>query len=116
MKFSSRDTKELISVLSGRPRETSPHTFNFVRFITTSQHAPAFNPYARGISYSETPPAQLAHPVPHQPMGQFINTTTMRASSTVHEDGKIYALVIDLLNPQREGERLAGAQQEEGTV
>lgn len=32
-------------------------------------------------------------------MGQFINTTTMRANSTVHEDGKIYALVIDLLNP-----------------
>ncbi|KAF7430568.1 Cell differentiation protein rcd1 [Pleurotus ostreatus] len=72
----------------------SPKPMSFLQ-----QHAPAFNPYARGISYSETPPAQLAHPVPHQPMGQFINTTTMRASSTVHEDGKIYALVIDLLNP-----------------
>lgn len=40
----------------------------------------------------------LAHPVPHQPVGQFMT------SAPVQEDGKIYGLVIELMDPNtREG-------------
>lgn len=57
------------------------------------------NPYGRGF----TPPlsAPLAHPVPHQPIAQFMPNNTALA---IHEDGKIYSLVIDLMDPNtREG-------------
>jgi hypothetical protein len=50
-----------------------------------------------------TPPlsAPLAHPVPHQPVAQFMPNNSALA---VHEDGKIYSLVIDLMDPNsREG-------------
>ena len=75
--------------------------------ISYMQHNPQYNPYARGPSaYSETTPvasAPLAHPVPHQPVGQFM-TNNLSANVGVHEDGKIYALVIDLMDPNtREG-------------
>ena len=71
------------------------------------QHA-QYNPYARGISaYSETPPitaAPLAHPVPHQPVGQYLPNTSAVAPLGVHEEGRIHSLVIELLDPNtREG-------------
>lgn len=67
-----------------------------------------YNPYQRSLvgAYSETPPvssAPIAHPVPHQAVGQFMNNN-MGAGLDNHEDGKIYALVIDLMDPNsREG-------------
>ena len=71
------------------------------------QHTSQYNPYHRGLSaYSDTPPmpsAPLAHPVPHQPVSQFI-ANSVTPNLGIHEDGKIYALVIDLLDPNtREG-------------
>ena len=71
------------------------------------QHA-QYNPYTRGISaYSETPPitvAPLAHPVPHQPVGQYLPNTNAIAPLGVHEEGRIHSLVIELLDPNtREG-------------
>lgn len=68
------------------------------------QHGSQYTPYPRPHSaYSETPPlsaAPLAHPVPHQPVGQFMTAANLGP----HEDGKIYSLVIDLLDPNsREG-------------
>lgn len=66
------------------------------------QHA-QYNPYARGISaYSETPPisaAPLAHPVPHQPVGQYLPNASAVAPIGVHEEGRIHSLVIELLDP-----------------
>jgi CCR4-NOT transcription complex subunit 9 len=75
--------------------------------VSYLQHAQQYNPYQRGMSaYSETPPipaAPLAHPVPHQPGGQFMGSA-MTANVGLHEDGKIYSLVIDLMHPNtREG-------------
>ena len=67
-----------------------------------------YNPYQRGLSagYSDTPPigsAPLAHPVPHQAVGQFMGNA-LGTGLESHEDGKIYALVIDLMDPStREG-------------
>lgn len=59
-----------------------------------------YNPYARNnMDYSATPPlsaAPLQHPVPHQPGVQFMTNNTLG----VHEDSKIYSLVIDLMDPQ----------------
>ncbi|KAL0953435.1 hypothetical protein HGRIS_004669 [Hohenbuehelia grisea] len=71
------------------------------------QPTPSYNPYVRGLGpYSETPPlsnAPLAHPVPHQPVGQQFMNNNIRADA-VREDGKIYSLVIELLDPaMREG-------------
>lgn len=68
-----------------------------------SNQLPVQNMYARGGLYSDTPPlsAPLAHPVPHQPVAQFMPNNSALA---VHEDGKIYSLVIDLMDPNtREG-------------
>ncbi|KAK2463704.1 hypothetical protein APHAL10511_004455 [Amanita phalloides] len=70
------------------------------------QHA-QYNPYARGISaYSETPPiaAPLAHPVPHQPVNQYLASAGGNAQLGVHEEGRIHSLVVELLDPNmREG-------------
>lgn len=73
------------------------------------QHNLQYNPYARsGMLGYETPPlptAPLAHPVPHQPVGQFIvnhnvNTTlAVNANGNLGEDSKIYNLVIHLMDP-----------------
>src|SRR5580698_4322168 len=72
-------------------------------------YTPQYNPYQRGLGtsgYADTPPipsAQLAHPIPHQPVGQFIGSA-LGSAPDVREDGKIYALVIDLMDPNtREG-------------
>lgn len=73
------------------------------------QHSNQYNPYSRGLStYPETPPlssALLAHPVPHQPVGQFMtNNNNAGGNLATPEDGKIYGLVIDLMDPNsREG-------------
>jgi CCR4-NOT transcription complex subunit 9 len=71
--------------------------------MNMSNQLPVQNMYARGGLYSDTPPlsAPLAHPVPHQPVAQFMPNNSALA---VHEDGKIYSLVIDLMDPNtREG-------------
>lgn len=77
--------------------------------VSYLQHVPQYNPYQRGRSaagYPETPPIQsapLAHPIPHQPVGQFFGTNA-GASQDLREDGKIYDLVIDLMDSNtREG-------------
>jgi CCR4-NOT transcription complex subunit 9 len=62
-----------------------------------------YNIYQRGLSagYSDTPPivsAPLAHPVPHQAVGQYMGNT-LGTSLEAHEDGKIYSLVINLMDP-----------------
>lgn len=69
-----------------------------------------YNPYARGLSgFADTPPpllatAPLAHPVPHQPVGQFMSNNGTSNNSSSQEDGKIYGLVIELMDPNtREG-------------
>lgn len=63
-----------------------------------SHQLPVHNAYGRGLY--DTPPL-LAHPVPHQPVPQFMPNNS---SLPVHEDTKIYALVIDLMDPNtREG-------------
>ncbi|KAF8623922.1 hypothetical protein AX17_007250 [Amanita inopinata Kibby_2008] len=67
-----------------------------------------YNPYARGLSaYSETPPigvAPLAHPVPHQPVGQYMPNPSAVVPLGIHEEGRIHSLVIELLDPNtREG-------------
>jgi len=76
--------------------------------VSYMQHTSNPYGYGRGHSnYSETPPLAsvplasapgLVHPVPHQPVGQFMT------SAPVQEDGKIYGLVIELMDPNtREG-------------
>jgi CCR4-NOT transcription complex subunit 9 len=76
--------------------------------VSYLQHAPQYHPYQRGPSagYSDTPPlssAPLAHPVPHQPSGPFLGAA-LGSNLEHHEDGKIYALVVDLMDPNsREG-------------
>lgn len=78
----------------------------------------SYNPYQsqRGLSaagYSDTPPLNLAQPVPHQ-ANQFMGgnmsagngmvTTGSGNGGVDDEDGKIYNLVIDLMEPAtREG-------------
>ncbi|KAL0067133.1 RNA-binding protein, CCR4-NOT complex subunit Rcd1 [Marasmius tenuissimus] len=59
-------------------------------------------------NYSETPPltsAPLAHPVPHQPVAQFINPGGLvNSMGSLPDDSKLYSLVIDLMSPEtREG-------------
>ena len=69
-----------------------------------------YNPYARGglSNYSVTPPlsAGHAHPSAHQQPSQFLTASTISSSlgAGAQDDGKIYGLVIDLLDPStREG-------------
>lgn len=76
---------------------------------------PSYNPYQvqRGLSaagYSDTPPLNLAQPVPQQAGQLFGNGMGMGNGSgsgngmSADEDGKIYNLVIDLMDPNsREG-------------
>jgi CCR4-NOT transcription complex subunit 9 len=71
-------------------------------------YTPQYNPYQRGLAgaYGDTPPVpstQLIHPIPHQAVGQFMGSA-LGSGLELHEDGKIYALVIDLMDPNtREG-------------
>ncbi|KAF7309653.1 hypothetical protein MIND_00336400 [Mycena indigotica] len=56
------------------------------------------NPYGRGGLYSDGTPlsAPLAHPVPHQPPPPFLPNNN---GPLLQEDGKIYSLVIELMDP-----------------
>src|SRR5215472_11273276 len=70
--------------------------------VSYLQHTQQYNPYQRGVSvYSETPPinapAPLMHPVPHQPGGQLIVGNAITSNLGIHEDTKIYTLVIQLM-------------------
>ena len=72
--------------------------------VSYLQHTQQYNPYQRGVSvYSETPPinsAPLMHPVPHQPGGQqLIMANALSSNLGIHEDSKIYSLVIQLMDP-----------------
>lgn len=70
------------------------------------QHNSQYNHYNRSAlsAYSETPPlpgAQLAHSIPHQPGQQFLNGTNGVTGNglSIQDDSKIFALVIDLMDP-----------------
>ncbi|KAJ4496301.1 Rcd1-domain-containing protein [Lentinula edodes] len=70
------------------------------------QHNSQYNHYNRSAlsAYSETPPlpgAQLAHSIPHQPGQQFLNGTNGVNGNglSIQDDSKIFALVIDLMDP-----------------
>lgn len=69
-------------------------------------HSLQYNAYQRQLGYNDTPPMQsapLAHPTPHQPVPQFMNSS-MGSGTALNEDHKIYSLVIDLMDPDsREG-------------
>ena len=63
-------------------------------------HNLQYNPYQRGVqaypdSPSNLPP--LSHTTPHQ--GVFLPTSISNAPGGVNDEGKIYNLVIDLLDP-----------------
>ena len=69
--------------------------------ISYMQHTNSqFSNYGRGLSnFSETPPL----PVPSA-QGQFSDNNTPHNNPAIHEDEKIYSLVIDLMDPNtREG-------------
>lgn len=68
----------------------------------------------RGLSaagYSDTPPLSLAQPIPHQP-GQFmgggmgVGNGNGMVGNAGDEDGKIYSLVIDLMDPNNREQAL----------
>lgn len=65
--------------------------------------------YSRPSYAAETPPpANIAHPVPHQSVAPYLPNASSHSSIPAHlstyEDGKIYALVIELMDPMaREG-------------
>jgi len=83
--------------------------------VSYMQSNPSYNPYQvqRGLSaagYSDTPPLGLAQPVPQQAGQLFGNGMGMGNANdnsnglSADEDGKIYNLVIDLMDPNsREG-------------
>lgn len=72
-------------------------------------HQLGYNAYQRSL-YAESPssiPAAIAHPTPHPPVPQFINdphTLPHGLSAglpiTTNDENNIYALVIDLLDPE----------------
>ncbi|CDO74681.1 hypothetical protein BN946_scf184671.g4 [Trametes cinnabarina] len=67
------------------------------------QHNLQYNPYPRGVqAFQDSPAASglppLVHPTPHQ--GIFLSGNAPNPSLSVNEESKIYALVIDLLNPE----------------
>lgn len=77
--------------------------------VSYLQHTIQYNPYSRGglSNYSVTPPLSsasgLGHPGPHQ-QGQFLPGNTVGPNLGAQEDGKIYGLVVDLMDPNtREG-------------
>jgi CCR4-NOT transcription complex subunit 9 len=65
--------------------------------VSYLQYTQQYNPYQSISTYSETPPiasaSVAAHSV-HQPTSHFYANTL-----GVHDDNKIYSLVIDLLDP-----------------
>ena len=61
--------------------------------VSYLQYTQQFNPYQGISTYSETPPiSNPAHHLPHQSAPQFFQTG-------IHDDNKIYALVIDIMDP-----------------
>ena len=98
----------IVTVVTFCPLATKMASLVSPKPVSYMQHTSNPYSYGRGHSnYSETPPLAsvplasapgLAHPVPHQPVGQFMT------SAPVQEDGKIYGLVIELMDPNtREG-------------
>jgi CCR4-NOT transcription complex subunit 9 len=99
------------STMAGVGLISSPKPLSYLQ----QQSNQSYNPYQvqRGLSaagYSDTPPLSLAQPIPHQPtqfMGGNMGVGNGPASGngdTGDEDGKIYSLVIDLMEPgSREG-------------
>ena len=72
-------------------------------------HQLGYNAYQRSL-YAESPSsiaAAIAHPTPHQPVAQFINDPhtlphglSTSLPITTNDENNIYALVIDLLDPE----------------
>jgi CCR4-NOT transcription complex subunit 9 len=68
--------------------------------VSYLQHVPPYNPYQRNLpaaGYSETPPipSTLSHSIPP---GQFVGSG-LGTTPDLREDATIYALIIDLLDP-----------------
>ncbi len=62
--------------------------------------------YSRPYSATPPPSANIAHPVPHQGVAPFVPSAglNLTAQLAAYEDGKIYGLVIELMDPAtREG-------------
>lgn len=63
-----------------------------------------YNAYQRSL-YSETP-SNIAHPTPHPPVPQFISDAHALPHGmspglpVTNDEGNIYALVIDLMDPE----------------
>lgn len=91
------------------------NTISSPKPVSYIQSNTSYNPYQvqRGLSaagYSDTPPLSLAQPVPQQAGQLFGNGMGMGNGNgngngmSADEDGKIYSLVIDLMDPNsREG-------------
>jgi len=71
-------------------------------------HQLGYNAYQRSL-YAESPSsiaAAIAHPTPHPPVPQFINDPVSHphgfstALPIINDENNIYALVIDLLDPE----------------
>lgn len=70
--------------------------------VSYMQNGPYSGFQARGLSgFSDTPPpltaTSLAHPAPHQPMA-LLGTNSNLPQVGAHEEGKIYSLVIELMD------------------
>jgi len=66
--------------------------------VSYLQYAPPHNPYQTISAYSDTPPISSAHPLQNQPGSQFFGNS-LTANIGIHDDNKIYSLVIDLMDP-----------------
>jgi CCR4-NOT transcription complex subunit 9 len=89
---------------------SSPKPLSYLQ----QQSHQSYNPYQllSGAGYPATPPLNVAQPVPHQP-NQFMGGMGVGNGLVVNgnvngdsgeEDGKIFSLVIDLMDPvSREG-------------
>ncbi|OBZ66410.1 Cell differentiation protein rcd1 [Grifola frondosa] len=94
---------EIVATRSSLDVIHDPYIFPGLSHVHTLQ----YNPYQRNLAAytdaSATSMAPLAHPAPHQTVGPF-TTTASGAALGMHEETKIYGLVIDLLDSQtREG-------------
>ena len=90
------DQCDLVFVLLAMAGLISPKPIPYNMQHTNGQ----FSNYGRGLStFSETPPLPAS-----SAQGQFSDNNSHHSNLAIHEDEKIYSLVIDLMDPNtREG-------------
>jgi CCR4-NOT transcription complex subunit 9 len=87
---------------SGVPRDTAEDLLCQCQVVPVP--AMDYNAYQRSL-YSETP-STIAHPTPHPPVPQFISDAHSLPHGmspglpVTNDEGNIYALVIDLMDPE----------------